>query len=352
MNRLVAYVAGLSIAIAVATGFVACSSPFSSGSAGGTDADRTDAVAQDGPEAVDGIAEGAAEGSVDAGHDGATAVDAAHGGSCHGAFSAPTLVLAHTAQYLVDSITLSGDELDAFVTLFPAGSTTEQRNVYAMHRASVAAPFTMDTSHPLDLTNFGPTPGAFDVALSADNLTLYFSHRQDSEAGLLGVNIYESMRGDAGATFSGGIELGPAIDDPTTNQFHAHPAGPDLYFTVAPLLGGVQGQRDLYVAPLMGGARAAITELNGAMTQDANPVPSRDELEIFFSSDRAAPGTNNRVYTAQRTSAALAFSQPTLLTLSIADAGTNVTPQHLSANGCHLYVLIDQQDALVSQRAP
>jgi len=113
----------------------------------------------------------------------------------------------------------------------------------------------------------------------------------------------------------------------------------------------VQGQRDLYVAPLQGGARSAISELNGLTTQQANPVPSRDELEIFFSSDRADPGGNNLVYTARRASAALTFSPPTLVTLSIPDASTNVTPQYLSADSCRLYVLVDQQDVFVSQRA-
>ena len=147
-------------------------------------------------------------------------------------------------------------------------------------------------------------------------------------------------------------EFGPGINDPTTDRFHAHPAGPNLYFTVATVVGGAQSQRDLYVAPLQSGARSAITELNGLTTQQANPVPSRDQLEIFFSSDRADPGGNNLVYSAHRASAALTFSAPALVTLSIPDASTNVTPQYLSADSCRLYVLVDQQDVFVAQRAP
>lgn len=348
------------VALGVALALGACGNAFSSNASaadGGTDAGvdtsidsspdvgTADGRPSDGPGTVDGSGDAASDVVV-------VMLDAGDGGGpCVGAFSAPTLVLAHTAQYWVDSITLTEDELDAFVTLYPVGSTTEQRKVYAMHRASASVPFTMDTSQQLDLTNVGPTPGAFDVALSPDDLTLYFSHRQDSDAGGLGVNIYEAQRGDAGGTFSASTEFGPAIDDPATNQFHAHPGGPNLYFTVAPVVSAAQGQRDLYVAPLAGGARAAITELNGATTQEANPVPSRDELEIFFSSDRANPGGNNLVYHARRNSAALAFSMPTVVAFSLPDAGTNVTPQQLAAQACRVYILVDQQDAYVSQRA-
>jgi len=369
MKRGGRYLAASSVALGVTVGFVvfvACSTPFSPGSSGGTDAGAADGSHADAP------GSGHADAGVDApgvdapgveasGFDGTatdapgsegSVVDAGDAGPCLGAFSSPTLVLAHTAQYYVDSITLTNDERDAFVALLPVGVTSEQRKVYAMHRATPADTFTMDTSQPLNLTNVGPTPGAFDVALGTDDLTLYFSHRQDSDAGMLGVNVYEAQRADAGGTFSASSEFGPAIDDPTTNQFHAHPAGPDLYFTVATLVGGVvQGARNLYVAPLQGGARAALTELNGP-TQQANPVPSRDELEIFFSSDRAAAGGINLVYTARRTSAALAFPTPALVPLAVPGAPVNVTPQHLTGDRCRLYLLVNQEDAYVAQRAP
>jgi hypothetical protein len=362
MKRPGTYLVAPSVMLGAALWFVACGSAFSQGSpgadGGGADASGTDAPGTghgdggaDAPGAdapgVDGKAgdAGASEGAAgEAGGPG----DA---GPCQGTFSTPTLVLAHTTQYLVDSITLSNDELDAFVTLFPVGAVTEQRKVYAMHRASAGVAFTMDTSQPLDLTSVGPTPGAFDVALSADDLTLYFSHRQDSDAGVLGVNVYDAQRGDAGGTFSGGSELGGAINDPTTNQFHAHPAGPDLYFTVATLVSGAQGPRNLYAAPLAGGARAALSELN-SFNQQANPVPSRDELEIFFSSDRADPGVQNLVYSAHRTSAALAFSTPAVVPLTVPGASASVAPQHLTGDRCRLYVLVNQSDAYVAQRAP
>jgi hypothetical protein len=364
MNTLARCCAGSLIALGVGLGFVACGTPFSShdatGDAGGdtstagdtsTGGDTTtggdtstgaDGHPGDGPGTVD----------VDAGGgEDVVVLDAVGSGPCQGAFATPTLVLAHTGQYLVDSITLSTDELDAFVALMPAGVVTEQRQIYAMHRATTSVPFTMDTSEPLALTEVGSTPGAFDVALSADELTLYFSHRQDTDANLLGVDIYEAQRADAGGTFSTSSVLGPGIDNPTTDQFHAHPAGPDLYFTVAPVVSGVQGQRDLYVAPLAGGARAALTGLNGATTQEANPVPSRDELQLFFSSDRANPGGINLVYYAHRTGAALGFSTPALVTLAVGDGGTSIAPQQLAADACRLYILVDQEDAYVAQRA-
>jgi hypothetical protein len=361
MKRLRRTCAGSLVALGVGLGLglAACGNAFSaSGSGdGGTDAPGVDTSLEAGSDAsIDGHPSdgpGTADGSGDATGPDAIMVmlDGGDGGAgpCVGAFSAPTLVLAHTAQFWVDSIALTNDELDAFVTLFPVGASTEERKIYAMHRMSTSVPFTMDTSQPLDLTNVGPTPGAFDVSLSPDELTLYFAHRQDT-AGVLAVNIYEAVRGDAGGTFSTVSEFGSGVNDPTTTQFHPHPGGPNLYFTVAPLVSGLQGQRDLYVAPLAGGARGAITELNGT-TNQANPVPSRDELEIFFSSDRANPGGNNLVYHAHRTSAALTFSMPTVVTFSLPDAGTNVTPQQLAAQACRLYILIDQQDAYVSQRA-
>ncbi|HEY5243558.1 MAG TPA: hypothetical protein VIJ22_18890, partial [Polyangiaceae bacterium] len=276
----------------------------------------------------------------------------ASSGPCKGAFAAPTLVLAHSNQYLVDSFTLTSDELEAFVALMPAGATTEQRMVYEMHRAHPGDVFTMDTSEQVILTNVGSTPGAFDVALTIDGLTLYFSHRQDSEAGVLGIDIYEAVRGDAGAPFTAISTLGAGIDDPTTNQFHAHPAGGNLYFTVAPVVSGTLGQRDLYVALLPGATRMPLSPPNGPTTQEANPVPSRNELELFFASDRANPGVNSVVYSAQRASLAATFDPPAMVSLSLADASTNVTPQYLTPDSCRLYVLVDQQDVYVSQRAP
>jgi hypothetical protein len=269
---------------------------------------------------------------------------------CHGAFGTPTLVLAHTAAYYVDSFTLNSDEVDAFVTLFPVDSTREERTVFEMQRAKPADVFVLDTSKPVILTTTGSTPGAFDVALSANAQTLYFAHRQDDDAGLLGIDVYEAQR--LSGTFNGGTAFGPGIDDPTTTQFHPHPGGPDLYFTVAPLVSGALGQRDLYVAPLAGGARAPIAELNSATTQEANPVPSGDELEIFFASDRANPGSFNQIYDATRSSPGLVFGQPSLVSLALANPSSNVTPQYLTPDRCRLYMLVDQEDVYVAQRAP
>lgn len=268
--------------------------------------------------------------------------------TCRGAFAAPTLVLAHSQQYIVDSFTTTSDELHALVTLTPPNTNSEQRRVYALDRASVSDAFVIDVSQPLDLTNIGPTPGAFDVALAADGLTVYFSHEQTPDGGTLDIDLYEASRPAVTQPFATSSKFGLGINDPTTNQFHAHSAGTNLYFTVAQIVGGVQAGRDLYVAPLGGGARMPIAELNGATSQEANPVPSRDELEIFFASNRA-DASQTLVYRASRTSAALAFDAPALVPLSI--ASTDVTPQYLSPDGCRLYVLVDQADVYVSQRS-
>ncbi|HEY1697302.1 MAG TPA: hypothetical protein VGG39_34310 [Polyangiaceae bacterium] len=358
-------------AIAVTLALAACGQAFTQGSSGGSDAGGSDGASpvdsslHDGG-ASDASAEAATDAAFDAaadaapdakafGGDGAAGDGSSAGDAgvlCHGAFATPTLVLAHTSQYLVDSFTLTPDELEAFVTLLPSDATSEERKVYEMHRAHPADVFVLDTTEPVDLTNDGPTPGAFDVGLSADGLTLYFAHRQDSDAGLLGIDIYEALRGNAGDTFSGGSEFGPAINDPTTTQFHPHPGGSNLYFTVTPIVSGALGQRDLYVAPLAGGARAPIAELNGATTQEANPVPSIDQLELFFASDRANPGGNNLVYDATRTSPGLVFGTIATVPLSLSNPSANVTPQFLTADRCKLYVLVGQEDVYVSQRAP
>ena len=360
MKPLARCLAGASVVGAVSLGFVACSKPFGEGGGGdgggtGTDAEGIESSppgdgAGPGPDSGGGSDASDAGGGESAAGEG-SAGDASSG-LCHGAFAAPTLVLAHNTQYFVDSFTLTSDELEAFVTLMPAGATTEERMVYEMHRAHPGDVFTMDTSEQVILTNVGPTPGAFDVALTVDGLTLFFSHRQDSDAGMLGVNIYDAVRGDGGAPFSTIATLGSGINDPTTNQFHAHPAGGDLFFTVAPVVAGAQGQRDLYVALLPGVARVALSELNSPTTQEANPVPSRDELELFFASDRANPGVNSVVYSAHRMSPTVSFDPPAVVPLSLAGASTNVTPQYLTPDSCRLYVLVDQQDVYVSQRAP
>jgi hypothetical protein len=350
----------------VALGFAACGQAFTQGGpSGGNDGGGSESSSPgDGASSGhDGAASGSdatSDSAADVGvGDVVTSEGSAGEGSasdagalCHGAFGTPTLVLAHAAAYYVDSFTLDSNEVVAFVALMPVGAVQEERKIYEMQRANPGDTFVLDTSQPLDLTNTGPTPGAFDVALSPDSLTLYFSHRQDSDAGLLGVDIYEAQRGSVGGTFSGGTAFGPAINDPTTTQFHAHPGGPNLYFTVAPLVSGVQGQRDLYVAPLAGSARVPIAELNGPTTQEANPVPTGDQLEIFFSSDRANPGAFSQVYDATRTSPGLVFGQPSLVPLALANPSSNVTPQYLSPDRCRLYVLVDQQDVYVSQRAP
>ncbi|HEY2366505.1 MAG TPA: hypothetical protein VGH87_08970, partial [Polyangiaceae bacterium] len=208
--------------------------------------------------------------------------------------------------------------------------------------------FTIDASQPLDLTNVGPTPGAFDAALSADGLTLFFSHEQTPDGGTLDVDLYEAQRPSLTQPFATTSKFGPGIDDPTTNQFHAHSGGANLYFTVAQITNGVQGARDLYVASLGGGVRMPIAELDGVTSQEENPVPSRDELEIFFASNRAV-ASETLVYRAARTSTALAFDAPVQVPLSI--VSTDITPQYLSADGCRLYVLVDQADVYVSQRS-
>jgi len=281
-----------------------------------------------------GPSDGAIESSVDGN------IDSADGGTCRGVFSAPTLVL-----------TVTTDERNAFVTLTPPNSTTEQRKVYALKRASTSDVFTIDTSQPVALTNVGPTPGAFDVGLSADALTLYFSHEQTPDGGALDVDIYQAQRAAVGAPFTTTSKFGPGVNDPTTNQFHARPAGPNLYFTVAQIVNGAQGARDLYMAPLNGGARAPIAELNGSTTQEADPVPSSDELEIFFSSNRAdTDAGQNLVYGARRTSAALTFAPPVIVPLPVGNPTFDVTPQYLSPDGCRLYVLVNREDVFVSRR--
>jgi hypothetical protein len=328
-------------AFGVGLGFVACASfsgsetaPVTSEAGSTNDANQPDA-----PDAF------AADSSVDAGDAGPS------DGTCRGGFGSPTLLLAHDALYAVDTATFTTDELDAFVTLLPANIPMEKRSVFAMHRAHVSDAFVMDTSQPLDLTEMGPTPGAFDVGLAADDLTLYFSHRQDPDAGgALAVDIYETARAKRGTPFAMPTKFAPGINNPTTNQFHAHPAGPNLYFTVAAVSLGVQGNRDLYVAPLNGGVRLPISELNTSTSSEANPVPSRDELEMFFSSDRESDAGVSRVYRTNRTSAALTFAPPNPVSLSV-DAEAPVTPQHLSADRCRLYLIINQQDLYVVQRA-
>jgi hypothetical protein len=285
----------------------------------------------------------------DTGLDAVDAFDAAaDAGTCRGQFGAPTLVLAHSPQYIVDSFTTVGDELHALVTLVPTNATTEERKVYALDRTSAGDAFTIDASQPLDLTNVGPTPGAFDAALSADGLTLFFSHEQTPDGGTLDVDLYEAQRPSLTQPFATTSKFGPGIDDPTTNQFHAHSGGANLYFTVAQITNGVQGARDLYVASLGGGVRMPIAELDGVTSQEENPVPSRDELEIFFASNRAV-ASETLVYRAARTSTALAFDAPVQVPLSI--VSTDITPQYLSADGCRLYVLVDQADVYVSQRS-
>ena len=122
----------------------------------------------------------------------------------------------------------------------------------------------------------------------------------------------------------------PAADD---QGVHWTADGKTLYFDSFR-----DGPRYLYRSTLQGqtfGPATAIAELNTS-TFNASPVPSADELTLYFSSNRAPTTDDGDIFMATRKNKSDPFTDAAPVG-NVNSTGLDA-PTHITANGCHLYL--------------
>lgn len=188
--------------------------------------------------------------------------------------------------------------------------------------------------------------GSFDdwgVAVSPDGLTAIVSSDRNGSHN----DLYVATRSSTLAAF-GPLSVASGLNSPSSEEGpHWSADGRTLYFDSTRT-----GNRELFRASVNGtsfGAPQAIPGL-GSAELDAVPVPSADELTMYFLSLRA-PTPNGDVWFATRQNKADPFSAPQVL------PGVNSpdidAPGHVSADGCTMYlstIRAGHYDVMVARR--
>ncbi len=174
------------------------------------------------------------------------------------------------------------------------------------------APAQLGWSSPTLVTALNSTAADTGPNLSKDGLSIYFSSFRSGNW-----EIYSATRTDRLSPWSAPVLEaalgGTAVDD----QPFIMPNGLEIYFT-STRTGGTGGS-DIMRAlrPTTGspwGTPTFVTELNSSAAEGAISVTD-DGLEAFIlSAGFGNPNTNNSIFKAVRTSTALPFSTPTVVT--------------------------------------
>ena len=186
----------------------------------------------------------------------------------------------------------------------------------------------------------------FCPTIARDGHTLYFVSRR--QVGVQGVDwcggsdmFVARLRDDRG--FEGLEHLSCDVNS-SADEFSPFPveepgSGPTLYFSST--RPGLGAGGDLYRSESHGGVygpAALVPGVNGA-TDDGQPNVSRDALELYFYSNRSAPGAQggNDIYVATRASARDPWSAPVNLGPNVNSPASETRPS-LSWDGSRLYV--------------
>lgn len=225
---------------------------------------------------------------------------------------------------------LSPDELHIyFSSNRPFGPPTAT-NILTADRTSVIGTFgtprlVANVNPPADDNDYAPT-------VTGDGLTLYFTHETTTAV------LYQSTRSAPGDPFG----FGAVVLDESPAALVASPFltedGSKVYYVRRPS----GGKDDIYCAPrpatgLVVGA-ADVTELNSA-DNDTAPTLSRDELTVYFASDRPAAGkvgSDLDIWVARRAAKGVAFDAPTRV-VELASSSNDI-PSWISADDCRLYI--------------
>lgn len=227
------------------------------------------------------------------------------------------------------TVWLSEDEKIAYVGTVRADSGVSSGHIFVGVRADLTDSFGALTPLP------GLAGAGYDESpsLTPDALSLVFDSTR--AAPQQPADLFVAKRINTVVNFGAPTAL-TALNSPNTDvQPDISPDGKTLYFAS----NRNNTQYDLFVATDSGSgfalvpANSPVTALNGAMTNEGNPVPTRDGLTMYFSSNRNG---SYRVFVATRASKADAFGAPTELTQLNSSAG-DTYPQFISPDGCRLY---------------
>lgn len=273
-------------------------------------------------------------GSVDAKHPdaGPDVPDAPGGPRCDSSqpFLNPTLLPNVNTASRDEAPRLSADELELFFSSDRPGGAGGL-DLYVARRASRDADFGAP-ERIVELSTASSESGPF---LAADNLTLYYHPP---------LEIYVAMRPTRTAPFGVGVPVATINSNADDSEPYLTQNDQVMYFPSSRANG-----YEIYRSVRSGGAfgtPSLVTELNTATSIDAHPVPSQDDLAIYWGTNRTDGGAdgNGDIWIATRPSTSAPFGTPmrhgTLNTLSYDEPGW------ISADNCVMYLASDRPGGL------
>jgi hypothetical protein len=203
--------------------------------------------------------------------------------------------------------------------------------VYTSLRTNLNQDFSGPSLLPGGLSGVLPY-NSIHPSINVSGTELYYE-RQIAGDGT-GSEIYVSTRSNVSQDFPAG-SLVALMRASVTSPLLA-PGGLSLYFSHDDKMGNLS---DLYVAK-----RASLTEpfttstrleIASTLDSETHPVPSADELTLYFAR-RAAPGGKTSLWMASRTDQSATFGTPKEVT-ELSTEEENL-PTGLSADGCRIYL--------------
>lgn len=228
-------------------------------------------------------------------------------------------------------IWVSADELTG-ITVAPGSGTG--MDLFMTSRTQRDAAFGARTRIPASTT-----AGDYGGSLSPDGLTLLFNPDNPED-------IFVSTRATTNDMFTSAMAL-PVVSTPAV-EGDARLSATGIYFerfvnNAYQLMYAQRNATGFDAAVELAGIASASPSGQDAMT----PIPSMDELTVYFLSARSG-GTGGRdIWVAKRTSRSAPFSSPTPVTeLNTFD---NEVPSALSGDGCRLYYTSGSMNLVASK---
>jgi hypothetical protein len=270
--------------------------------------------------------------SRDAASDAASVPPSATPGRCSvDAPFGPATALGGLGAYSVEAVRFGANRSLVYLSLCPSNGDKTGCDMYQGTITTTAD--TYGSLVPMAAVN---ASGAYDSypTVTGDAKTLIFgSSRQSS-----GVNIFHASA-SAGGVFESPTMM--ALGFAASNEPYLLADGRTFFFaatvSLAPIhwdLYRAEGNAPDFQAP----KKVSGSAVNQDQTDELAPVPSEDELEIFFASSRAPGGDANLdMWTAKRASKDEPFGPATRLDDLSGDQ--NEFPTSLSPDACELYYI-------------
>jgi WD40-like Beta Propeller Repeat len=270
--------------------------------------------------------------------------------TCTGApFTAVQLVPGLSTPADDFAVTLSPDELTAYITTTPPSGGSGGLDIARARRSKTTDPF------PAPIP-FAPTNGAIDeasVALSNDGLNLFFGSSTATDAG---VDLFQLTR-IGNNDFAGARQsLGAGVNSPADDMFPWFAPTNELFFSR-----GAGNIYDIWRSRRTGGSfqPATLVDELAADSFTLGIALEPDGLTIFFGSSRAG-SKGFDVWTSARKSIDQPFAAPALVPGSLVNTSALERPSWISPDGCRLYLISDRpsvdagggRDVWVATREP